>query len=275
MTKMITAALALALLASTAEAASAQDHGRGHGRGGGEGGSSDSRWQGGSDQGGGRDGGARGRERPAQAQPQAQPQQAERRQWRSDGQRYGNEGRRQEVERQRAAPDRPQWRNSEANRVSRERAAGAQERRARDDGDRNWRGREGGQRDWNDRVWQYDGRNWNRGWSGYRRDGEGWNGGRQARPRYDRRYYPPTYRVGRRYHGPAYRHPVGFYARSWSYGDFLPAGWYEPEYLILEWWAYGLPVPPVGFVWVRIGDDAMLIDEFTGQIVQVAPNLFW
>lgn len=130
--------------------------------------------------------------------------------------------------------------------------------RSRGDGNRGDRGRDIPRAD--DRRW--DG---NRNWSGRDRD----------RPRYDRRYYPPVFHADRRFRGPAYRPPIGFYDRSWVFGDVVPRGWYGSQYYIDDWWSYGLPVPPVGYEWTRIGDDAVLVDTFTGRIVQVVYDLFW
>jgi Ni/Co efflux regulator RcnB len=30
-----------------------------------------------------------------------------------------------------------------------------------------------------------------------------------------------------------------------------------------------------GTVWVRYGDDALLIDQYTGEVIQVAYGIFW
>ena len=35
-------------------------------------------------------------------------------------------------------------------------------------------------------------------------------------------------------------------------------------------------MPPMpGTVWVRYGDDALLIDRYTGEVIQVAYGIFW
>ena len=143
--------------------------------------------------------------------------------------------------------------------------------RRRDDGrNANDRGRAG--RDW-DRG--RDGRDWNdrRNWQ----DGRRWDDPRrhQPRTRYDRRRYEPIWRSQQRYRGWVYRPPSGFYARSWVFGDVLPRTWWGPDYRILDWWSYGLPIPPAGYEWVRVGDDALLVDMFNGRVVQVAYDLFW
>jgi Ni/Co efflux regulator RcnB len=144
-------------------------------------------------------------------------------------------------------------------------------------GDGQWNGprgdRDRGDRNSGDRNWGDHGRDGPRGpdrrWEGDRN----WSG--RDRPRYDRRYYPPVFHAERRFRGPTYRPPVGFYDRSWVFGDIVPRGWYGSQYYIDDWWTYGLPVPPVGYEWTRIGDDAVLVDTFTGRIVQVVYDLFW
>jgi Ni/Co efflux regulator RcnB len=34
-------------------------------------------------------------------------------------------------------------------------------------------------------------------------------------------------------------------------------------------------MPPIGYVWVRVGHDALLVDEFNGRVVQVVRYVFW
>jgi Ni/Co efflux regulator RcnB len=152
----------------------------------------------------------------------------------------------------------------------------------RDDrpGVRQWNGQRGDQT--RDRADRNRGE-WNRGarvhdvpraddrrWDGRNRSG----GHDRDRPRYDRRHYPPVFHSQHRYRGPVYRPPSGFYARSWVFGDIVPRGWYGSQYYIDDWWSYGLPIPPAGYEWTRIGDDAVLVDTFTGR-VQVVYDLFW
>lgn len=62
--------------------------------------------------------------------------------------------------------------------------------------------------------------------------------------------------------------------RSWSFGDYLPGGWYSTAYY-LDWYRYGLPNPPVGCEWVRVGDNAILVDVWSGQVLSVYYDLFW
>jgi hypothetical protein len=147
----------------------------------------------------------------------------------------------------------------------------------RGDGDRrDWDRRDGDHRDGDRRDWDRRGDNDHRDWS--RRDDDrrrwdrhDWN---HDWPHWERGRYPTVYFSHSRYHH-TWRRPPGFYVRFWSFGDFLPRGWYGPDYWIIDPWAYDLPLPPPGFDWVRVGDDALLVDQFTGRVVQVVRDIFW
>ncbi|OXE37111.1 MAG: hypothetical protein CGW95_03460 [Phenylobacterium zucineum] len=101
---------------------------------------------------------------------------------------------------------------------------------------------------------------------------------REARRGWDRddRYHDDhRWRNPNRYRGWDYRPPNGYYARTWIFGDLLPRTWWLPDDRITQWWNYGLPRPPLGSEWVRVGDDALLIDRITGRVFQVIYDLFW
>jgi len=126
------------------------------------------------------------------------------------------------------------------------------------------------------RVYLRGGRDSNHDGDRYRRPGEG----HQLRDRdHGRTWYSPdrwrrTYHATHRYRTQHYRNPPGFYIRSWVFGDFLPQAWYAPNYY-LDWWSYGLPRPPIGTEWVRSGDDALLVDTWSGEVLSVYYDLFW
>jgi Ni/Co efflux regulator RcnB len=108
--------------------------------------------------------------------------------------------------------------------------------------------------------WQSDGRgspHWGRG--------EHWERGR----------LPPVFWSQSRYRLGAYRAPYGYYVRDWGYGDFLPRGWYGDSYFLGDFLDFDLPYPPPGYEWVRVGGDAIMVDRFTGRIVQVVRGIFW
>jgi len=129
--------------------------------------------------------------------------------------------------------------------------------------------RRDGQNRWNDN--RFDGR-YDQRWHDQRRVRD------RDRPRFDpRRWQQRNWRAPRQYQwvGVAWRPPSGYYYRTWSFGQTLPWGWYSSNYYIDNWWAYGLPMPPAGFEWIRNGRDAILVDVFTGRIYEVAYGLFW
>jgi Ni/Co efflux regulator RcnB len=96
----------------------------------------------------------------------------------------------------------------------------------------------------------------------------------RSRRWYDQRQWRPSYRAPRRYKAPRYYAPRGYYVRTWYYNDYLPWGWYTPSYY-LNWWSYGLPAPPIGTEWVRVGDDALLVDVWTGRVLTIYYDIFW
>jgi len=86
---------------------------------------------------------------------------------------------------------------------------------------------------------------------------------------------PNVYSASHRYHVGPYRPPYGWYVRAWGYGDILPSGWYGSNFWIDDFYDYDLPWPPPGMHWVRVGDDAFLVDDYSGRIVQVIRDMFW
>ena len=83
------------------------------------------------------------------------------------------------------------------------------------------------------------------------------------------------FRSARRFRGAPYRPPAGFYAHRWTFGEFLPSLFWGRNYWLLDFADYGLPPPPYGAVWVRVGSDALLIDEYSGEVITVAYDVFY
>lgn len=173
--------------------------------------------------------------------------------------------------------------------------------------DRQWQGRDGGRdnrpdgRPGYDRDRRDEGgplanvvreaareRGYDNGRPGYNNNGRNWDrrpvirpedrrDRDRNRPRYDERRFPRYITPPQRYrwYGSVWRPPVGYYSFRWQWGQTLPWNWYTPNYYIDDYWRYGLPMPPIGCEWVRVGDDAILVDVFNGRIYQVVYNLFW
>jgi Ni/Co efflux regulator RcnB len=103
---------------------------------------------------------------------------------------------------------------------------------------------------------------------------------RAARPRQEwnswrsqnRNYFN---RPARRFHAPRYNRPSGWYYRRWTFGDILPSLFWSSQYWINNYRTYALPPPPLGARWVRYGDDAVLIDQYSGQVIDVIHGIFY
>ena len=87
--------------------------------------------------------------------------------------------------------------------------------------------------------------------------------------------YPSVMWSHDRFRAGYYRPPYGYYSRAWVFGDFLPQPWFARDYWLDDFLDFDLPYPPPGFVWVRVGPDALMIDRFTGRVVQVVRGIFW
>ena len=76
------------------------------------------------------------------------------------------------------------------------------------------------------------------------------------------------------FHLPRYRDPYGWAHRLFSIGWRL---W--PEYYGSSYWIdpslYRLPPAPPGTRWIRYYNDALLVDMWTGEVIDVIPNFFW
>ncbi|THD79931.1 MAG: hypothetical protein E7812_08630 [Phenylobacterium sp.] len=128
------------------------------------------------------------------------------------------------------------------------------------------------------------GPDWRRGDHGDRGDrGGDWRGDHRPRPtpppgqhpKWTPGRYPHAYESHHRFRGWIYHRPPHVFVRAWAYGDILPSAWFTPDYLIEDWWDFDLPAPPYGYDWVRVDNDALLVDAYTGRVVQVVRDLFW
>jgi Ni/Co efflux regulator RcnB len=107
-----------------------------------------------------------------------------------------------------------------------------------------------------------------------RPNNQGFNGPRPG-PRPDFRAYNRNFTATHRFRGPAYHRPSGFVYRRWVFGDYLPSIYWGSDYWLYDFSDFDLPPPPPGTVWVRYGDDALLIDRYSGEIIEVEYNVFY
>lgn len=190
--------------------------------------------------------GNRGERRAGNDQPSVYPQA-----WQGDPnsphlRRY------QELERrnqQQGGRDR-NWRDDRNDRGDRDGRNWRNDRRGDNDG-RNWRNGD------NRRNWRND---WNRSWRDDRRyDWQRW--------RYSNRN---AFHIGR-YYSP-YR---GYGYNRFDIGFFLEPLFFGRNYWIGDPWQYRLPAAPPGTQWVRYYNDVLLVDVYSGEVIDAIYDFFW
>ncbi|WP_177198497.1 RcnB family protein [Novosphingobium sp. CF614] len=174
----------------------------------------------------------------------------------------------------------PSWKRDDNNRDRDNRDRGHQ---GRDNQGRDWRNDPRGDHDnrWSNSRGNHDNRNDHdrdnrhddrRDWG---RDHRDWDRNSWRRDnRYDWRHYRENhrsiYRIGRYYapyHGYSYRRlGIGFSLGSIFYGN---------RYWISDPWSYRLPAVYGPYRWVRYYDDVLLVNIYTGQVVDVIYDFFW
>jgi Ni/Co efflux regulator RcnB len=99
-----------------------------------------------------------------------------------------------------------------------------------------------------------------------------WNRDWRNDNRYDWRRFRDHHRS--RFHLGLYIDPFGWGYQSFGIGYRLWPAYYGNQYWI-DPALYGLPYPPPGCAWIRYWNDALLINTFTGEVVDEIPNFFW
>jgi Ni/Co efflux regulator RcnB len=115
--------------------------------------------------------------------------------------------------------------------------------------------------------------NWN---NNNNRPGNAWNNNNWRNNRASWNRYHRSWTSPRRFRwtGPNVR-PAGWFYRRWTLGAFLPAMFFGQQFWINNWGQFRLDSPPPGTVWVRNGNDALLVDRRTGEVIQVVFNIFF
>jgi Ni/Co efflux regulator RcnB len=159
-----------------------------------------------------------------------------------------------------------------------DRRSQSDQRRYNDDSRRGDQGRDfsrradqGPNRNWQDWSRRYGDQNRTfRRQGGYAWDGRNW------RPeQFNRRTYNHNRFAERRYRISPFYWPRGWSYQRLTFGQYLPFALFSQNYWIDSYWTYNLPIPPYGCEWVRYGDDALLVDVETGEILQVVYNIFY
>lgn len=95
--------------------------------------------------------------------------------------------------------------------------------------------------------------------------------------RNDHRYDWNTYRQRHRslFHLGIYTDPFGWGYQRWGIGWRLWPSFYSSNYWLDDPYMYRLPYAPWPYKWVRYYDDALLVDVYSGQVVDVMYDFFW
>ncbi len=72
-----------------------------------------------------------------------------------------------------------------------------------------------------------------------------------------------------------YYDPFGWNYRRWSIGSYLYPSYYGSRFWMNDPWQYRLPPAYGPYRWVRYSNDALLVNIYTGEVVDVMHNFFW
>lgn len=87
--------------------------------------------------------------------------------------------------------------------------------------------------------------------------------------------YRRTITTTRHYDAGAFVGPRGYTYTRYDLGARVPAELRSDDSLVLTGYStYDLKAPPSGLSWVRVGDDALLVDRNTGEVVETDYDLF-
>ncbi len=73
----------------------------------------------------------------------------------------------------------------------------------------------------------------------------------------------------------SYRDPYGWSYQLFTIGWRLWPSYYGSGDWIAGPWSYRLPPAPQGTRWIRYYNDALLVDMWTGEVIDVVHDVFW
>jgi Ni/Co efflux regulator RcnB len=80
---------------------------------------------------------------------------------------------------------------------------------------------------------------------------------------------------GQRFHAPTrYVYPPGYVVRTWRSGAHLPATYRTRQYYV-DHRHYHLSAPPIGYQYIRVDNDVVLIAIASGVIVSVLAGMYY
>ena len=107
----------------------------------------------------------------------------------------------------------------------------------------------------------------------FRRNPVQWSTSWRYNDRYDWRRWRDRHRSW--FHVGVYYDPFGWSYRPYRIGWRLWPSYYSSRYWLDNPWYYRLPYAPPGYRWIRYWDDALLVDTWNGEVVDVIRNFFW
>ena len=112
-----------------------------------------------------------------------------------------------------------------------------------------------------------------RRWNGHDHDDWRWTNHWHNDRRYDWRSYRNQYRFVFRLGN--YYDPFGYGYRPLRSGYTMYSGYYRSNYWLDDPYEYRLPPVYGPYRWVRYYDDAVLVDIYSGRVIEVIRNFFW
>jgi Ni/Co efflux regulator RcnB len=87
--------------------------------------------------------------------------------------------------------------------------------------------------------------------------------------------YRRTITTTKHYDAGAFVAPNGYTYTRYELGARMPAVLLSDDSLVLTGYStYALKAPPSGLTWIRVGNDALLVDRTTGEVVETDYGLF-
>jgi hypothetical protein len=102
-----------------------------------------------------------------------------------------------------------------------------------------------------------------------RRWSSNWRNDHRYNWRSHRSRYSSIFRLGR------YNDPFGYGYRRYSTGLTLGSGYYGNNYWLDDPWQYRLPAAYGQYRWIRYYNDALLVNVFSGEVIDVVHGFFW
>ena len=107
----------------------------------------------------------------------------------------------------------------------------------------------------------------------HRRDRISWNGNWRHDGRFD--WHDWRHRHRSIFHLGFYFDPFGWGYQPFDIGWRLWPNYYSSNYWINDPWEYRLPYAPPGTRWIRYYNDALLVDTYTGEVIDSIRDFFW